>query len=92
MHNELQHEALDNLYKLEENVQGITNKKIRKDWSYLQSADHFLYMNNENEVIENYFNPYKSAYEAFLRYMNVLADFTLRIASETKSKKAKITS
>ena len=89
LHSELQQEAINNLYKLEENLKGIKNRKIRKDWSYLQSADHFLYMNNENEVVENYFNPYESPYEAFLRYMNVLSDFTLRIANEKKPKKIK---
>jgi alpha-amylase len=29
--------------------------------------------------VHKYFNPYQTAYEAFINYMNVLADFTLRL-------------
>jgi alpha-amylase len=31
--------------------------------------------------VHKYFNPYNSPYEAFVNYMNVLADFELRLKS-----------
>jgi len=30
-------------------------------------------------AVHTYFNPYETPYEAFINYMNVLSDFTLRL-------------
>ncbi|HHH54768.1 MAG TPA: alpha-amylase, partial [Bacteroidetes bacterium] len=42
--NELQDEAFDKLYKLEEKVMDCGDSFIQKDWEYLQTSDHFYYM------------------------------------------------
>jgi alpha-amylase len=76
LNNEMQQEAIETLYGLEKDILKIKDKKLLKDYNYLKSADHFYYMRDVND---NYYSPYASAYEAFLTYMNVLSDFTLRV-------------
>ena len=39
--------------------------------------------------VHSYFNPYDTPYEAFINYMNVLADFELRVKDKLKAKKTK---
>lgn len=80
--NELQKEAFNHLYALKERVKRCTDAKILKDWLYLQSNDHLYYMStkffSDGEVVK-FFNPYGNPYEAFINYMNVLSDFSLRL-------------
>jgi alpha-amylase len=80
--NELQDEAFNKLYELENIVNKIDDHDLRKDWLYLQTSDHFYYMCtkffNDGDV-HRYFNPYDTPYQAFINYMNVLSDFGMRI-------------
>ena len=69
--NDLQQEALQKLYAVSERVNLCQNMLLKRDWQILQSDDHFLYMNH----IDAGWTNYESAYEAFINYMNVLADF-----------------
>jgi alpha-amylase len=80
--NELQDEAFDTLYALEDKVNKCTEGQIRKDWEYLQTSDHFYYMCTKwfsDGDVHKYFNPYGTPYEAFINYMNVLSDFIIRV-------------
>jgi alpha-amylase len=80
--NELQDEAFNNLYKLYDKVKEINEPDIWKDWSYLQTSDHFYYMCTKwfsDGDVHKYFNPYDSPYEAFVNYMNILSDFMVRL-------------
>lgn len=80
--NELQDEAFDKLYALEPLVKKCNDEQIKHDWLYLQTSDHFYYMCTKffsDGDVHMYFNPYGSPYEAFINYMNVLSDFTLRV-------------
>ncbi len=80
--NEMQIEAFDKLYALLPKIEKCTDKDILKDWSYLQTSDHFYYMCTKffsDGDVHAYFNPYETPYEAFMNYMNVLSDFTLRL-------------
>jgi len=80
--NELQKEAFNHLYALKERVKKCTDQKIQKDWLYLQSNDHLYYMCTKffsDGEVHKFFNPYGNPYEAFINYMNVLSDFTLRL-------------
>ena len=76
--NNIQDDAFDSLYRLEEKVKMIDDPKIQQDWLYLQTSDHFYYMCtkfwNDGDV-HKYFSHYDSPYEGFLNYMNVLVDF-----------------
>ena len=93
--NDLQDDAFDTLYALENKVNACNDKSIQRDWLYLQTSDHFYYMCTKyfsDGDVHKYFNPYNSPYDAFINYMNVLTDFTLRIDKllEQKVKKVKI--
>ncbi len=80
--NEMQKEAFKKLYVLSQKMAKCKNDELIKDWNYLQESDHFYYMStkhfsgNQGQI---YANPYDSPYEAFINYMNVLSDFTLRL-------------
>ena len=80
--NEMQEESFNKLYALSEKMKMVKNKDMIRDWNYLQTSDHFYYMCtkvfSDGEVHDS-FNPYESPYEAFINYMNVLNDFTLRL-------------
>lgn len=85
--NELQDEAFDKLFELEEAVSKLNDKELNKDWLYLQTSDHFYYMCTKffsDGAVHNYFNPYDSPYQAFINYMNVLSDFTGRLNEKIK--------
>ena len=88
--NELQDEAFEKLYELEEKVKYCNDLQIQKDWQYLQTSDHFYYMCTKwfsDGDVHKYFNPYASPYEAFINYMNVLSDFILRVEANTTYEK-----
>lgn len=85
--NELQQEAFENLSKLSRKMHHCDHAGLLKDWQYLQTKDHFFYMNtsyaHDNDSLVS-FNPFDSPYEAFINYMNVLNDFTIRLERSTE--------
>jgi alpha-amylase len=84
--NDLQKEAFLKLYQLTEQVYNCADPTIQIDWNYLQSSDHFYYMSTKffsDRTTYSYVNPFDSPYDAFINYMNVLSDFTLRIKKIT---------
>ena len=84
--NEMQKEAFDKLYVLSHKMMRCNNNELLKDWKYLQESDHFYYMStkyfsgHQNQV---YPNPFDSPYEAFINYMNILSDFTIRVNEDS---------
>jgi alpha-amylase len=90
--NDLQDDAFENLYALEEKVVLCNNRRIEREWQYLQTSDHFYYMCTKffsDGDVHKYFNPYHSPYDAFINYMNVLTDFSLRVEDTYKKETAK---
>lgn len=83
--NELQDSAFNELYNLADMVEKIDDPNIKRDWLYLQTSDHFYYMCTKwfsDGDVHKYFNPYDTPYEAFINFMNVLSDFTIRLKSK----------
>lgn len=78
--NDLQREALSKLYSVAERVNLCTDRRLKQDWEYLQSSDHFFYMSTKKG--DSAFSPYDSPYAAFTNYMNVLADFIVRVEEQ----------
>ena len=76
--NDLQNEAIAKLYAVGERVRMCTDKPLLRDWLILQSTDHFRYMSHKDAWGTNY----ESAYDAFMNYMNVLADFLERVDAQ----------
>ena len=75
--NVLQQEAFRKINEIGERVRLSDNRRILQDWTYLQSSDHFYYMNTKRGHVG--FSPYENAYDAFNNYMNVLSDFIVRV-------------
>ena len=83
--NELQNEALRKLYAVAERVSLCSDRRLKQDWEYLQSSDHFYYMSTKNMAdgaSHAAFSPYDSPFAAFTNYMNVLADFLVRVEEQ----------
>jgi len=68
MGNVLQQEAFRKINEIGERVRLSDNRRILQDWTYLQSSDHFYYMNTKRGHVG--FSPYENAYDAFNNYMN----------------------
>lgn len=87
--NEMQDEAFDRLYELEDKMKEVTDPKLQRDWDRLQGSDHFYYQCTKwfsDGDVHKYFNPYDSPYDAFINYMNILADFKLEIEKHLAGK------
>ncbi|HCC52211.1 MAG TPA: alpha-amylase [Porphyromonadaceae bacterium] len=82
MGNVLQKEAFQKINEISERVRLCSDRRILQDWLYLQSSDHFYYMNTKHY---NLFSPYDNPYDAFNNYMNVLSDFILRVEAQYPS-------
>jgi len=79
--NDIQGEALAKLYELALPMNHNVDPDILKDWHYLQASDHFLFMSTKAapQPLHNRYSPYNSPFEAFINYMNILNDFSLRM-------------
>jgi len=78
--NTLQQEAFRKLNEICGRVRLSQTRRIRQDWYYLQSSDHFYYMSTKH--LGTGFSPYDNPYDAFNNYMNVLSDFIVRVKAE----------
>lgn len=86
--NRLQNEAFRKLYNVGERVRKCSNRSLKQDWQRLQTADHFFYMSTKrmaDGAAHSMFSPYETPFAAFTNYMNVLADFLMRVEEEFPS-------
>jgi alpha-amylase len=80
--NEMQEEAFNKLFALEEKVKQCQDDTLLTEWRRLQTSDHFYFISTKwfsDTMVHRYFNPYNSPYDAFINYMNVLSDFMIRV-------------
>ncbi len=80
--NELQQDAFNKLYALEEKLLLLDRQELWADYGHLQESDHLYYMCTKffsDGEVHKMFNPYDTPYEAFINYMNVLSDFSIRV-------------
>jgi len=73
----MQKDALKKIYALEQPLLTLKKPDLLDVWGKLQTSDHFYYMSTRyrNDATHQAFSPYKSPYDAYLNYMNVLSDF-----------------
>lgn len=80
--NEIQRDALAKIYALESDVLLTEDDFIIETWRKLLTSDHFYYMctkwSNDGDV-HAYFSPYQSPYDAYIAFMNVYSDLTVRV-------------
>ncbi len=78
--NDLQQDAFNKLYEMQEFINNHPDSEIKKIYRYLQASDHFYYMSTKwfsDGEVHKYFNPFGSPYEAYINFRNVLNDFML---------------
>ena len=83
--NKLQNEAFEKLYSVAERVRLCDDRRLKQDWNYLQAADHLFYMATKHfadGAAHSNFSPYETPFVAFTNYMNVLADFIVRVEEQ----------
>jgi len=80
--NRMQQTAIDQLYKLEHDIKERNDLALIEDWRKLQTGDHLYYMCtkwfNDGDV-HKYFNAYDRPHDAFIAFMNVIADLKIRL-------------
>jgi alpha-amylase len=79
--NAMQHQAITELYALEDDVLGSGDQKLIEDWRRLLTSDHVYYMCTKyfsDGDVHAYFSPYESPYDAFIIFCNALRDVRLR--------------
>jgi alpha-amylase len=84
--NHLQIDAARTLYGLEERVRATKSRTRIGAWRNLQASDYFCHMNTEHlasGAVHRTLNPFASPYDAYIHYMNILKDFSGRIAGKT---------
>jgi alpha-amylase len=82
--NEMQIDAFERLNSLNDHISLCGDAMINKDWQYLQSRDHFYFMDPslyEEEKFNRSYLPYDSDYFAYINYMNILMDLSFRLDS-----------
>ncbi len=92
--NELQNEAFNKVYAISDAVMNSGDASLVRDWRMLQNSDHFYYMSTKwfsDGDVHKYFNPYDTPYDAFINFMNVYSDFSLRLKNGVKDAPAKET-
>ena len=83
--NDMQKDAARALYECQGMVTYLGNDEVTKTWRRLQSSDHLYYMNvpQSQDGGAAFFSPYKTPLEAYTNFMNVLADFRIRLFAES---------
>ena len=90
--NDMQRDAFDCLKKLEKNLENVNDPGLMHTWRHLQTSDHFYYMSTkkaDDGGVHSYFSPYCSPYEAFINYMNVVSDFSIKIKNRLAASRKK---
>lgn len=80
--NDMQQDAIEALYALEPRVISAGNADFIRTWERMQSSDHFYYMCTKwfaDAQARPRYTPFQSPYDAYITFMNVLADFTLTL-------------
>lgn len=81
--NDMQKDAIHSLYGMTERVHALGAPQITQDFERLQSSDHFHYMSTKwfTAFAPDRPNPFPGPYDAYITYMNVLADLQMRVAA-----------
>jgi len=88
--NSMQHAAMNKLFGLREKIIETNNRSLLEDWRKLTTSDHFYYMCTKwfsDGDVHKYFNPYESPYDAFISFMNVVQDLSLKVKEQDTDNK-----
>ncbi len=79
--NSMQNDAADKIYEWEKAVISSGDKDLIALWGKLQCSDHFYYMSTKgwnDGAVHGYFSPFRSPYDAYLHYMNIISDLEIQ--------------
>ncbi|MGE9984398.1 glycoside hydrolase family 57 protein [Desulfovibrio sp. SGI.169] len=81
--NDMQKDAIHALYALAPRVRKVNAPELTHDFERLQTSDHFRYISTKwfADFVSDRPNPFNSPYDAYITYMNVLADFEMRLTA-----------
>ncbi len=83
--NDMQKDAVRALYECQVLAAQVDDPELQEDWQRLQCSDHFYYMCTKSSAdgnVHKYFSPYKAPADAYVNFMNVLADFRIRLLAK----------
>ncbi len=80
--NDMQKDAIHSIYRLTDRIRKLNEPQLLQDFERLQSTDHFHNMSTKwfTVFLPDRPNPFPSPYDAYITYMNVLADLELRVS------------
>ena len=85
--NDIQKDAIQSIYGLEDRVLETQNNELIETWRKLQTSDHFYYMCTKwfsDGDVHAYFSPYESPYDAYIAFMNAFNDLQLRVTASLR--------
>jgi alpha-amylase len=91
--NVMQQEAIAKIHRLEEEVLAAKDPDLTHAWAKMQTSDHFYWMSTKGGTdgsVHQYFSPYGSAYDAYIYFMNALADLQIRLKRIQQAKAAAV--
>ena len=79
--NDMQKDAIHALYALASRVRKVDDPALHRDFERLQTSDHFHYISTKwfANFVPDRPNPFQSPYDAYIAFMNVLADLEMRL-------------
>ena len=90
--NDMQKDAVHFLYSLTQRVHDLADPVLLQDFTRLQTSNYLRWMSTKwfssNMFSEG--SPFSNAQEAYTTYMNILADFEMRLENAEESKVEKI--
>lgn len=88
--NDMQRDALYDIYKLTDRVHALNDPELERDFERLQTVDHFHNMSTKWFTVfsPDRPNPFPSPYDAYITYMNVLSDFEMRVRAAEEERDA----
>ncbi len=91
MGNDMQKEAIAKVHRLEQQILAVNDPELTHTWAKMQTSDHFYWMATKGGTdgsVHTYFTPYPSPYDAYIYFMNVLADLQIRLRRAQEEKAA----
>jgi len=83
--NKMQKSAAKALYGMRKSVMASKDKDLIETWRKLTTSDHLYYMCtkwfNDGDV-HKYFNPYDTPYDAYIAFMNILQDLSIKLRKQ----------
>ncbi len=82
MGNVMQQEAIAKVHRLEHEILAVNDPELTDTWAKMQTSDHFYWMSTKggtDGTFHSTMTPYPSPYDAYIYFMNVLADLQIRL-------------